>query len=40
MVLDEREFYRRHVVAISITKPQLSPGESTDVFVMSESTDE
>ncbi len=40
MVLDERELYRRHVVAISITKPQLSPGESTDVFVLSESTDE
>lgn len=40
MVLDERELYRRHVVAISIAKPQLSPGESTDVFVLSESTDE
>lgn len=40
MMLDERELYRRHVVAISIAKPQLSPGESTDVFVMSESTDE
>lgn len=40
MVLDERELYRRHVVAVSIAKPQLSPGESTDVFVLSESTDE
>ena len=40
MVLDERELYRRHVVAISIANPQLSPGESTDVFVMSESTNE
>jgi len=40
MVLDERELYRRHVVAISIAKPQLSPGESTDVFVMSEGTNE
>ena len=40
MVLDERELYRRHVVAISSAKPQLSPGESTDVFVLSESTDE
>ena len=40
MVLDERELYRRHVVAISIAKPRLSPGESTDVFVMSESTNE
>ena len=40
MVLDERELYRRHVVAVSIAKPQLSPGKSTDVFVLSESTDE
>lgn len=40
MVLDERELYRRHVVAVAIAKPQLSPGESTDVFVLSESTDE
>ncbi|MDX9943163.1 MAG: type-F conjugative transfer system secretin TraK [Azonexus sp.] len=40
MVLNERELYRRHVVAVSIAKPQLSPGESTDVFVLSESTDE
>lgn len=40
MVLDERELYRRHVVAVSIAKPQLLPGESTDVFVLSESTDE
>jgi len=40
MVLDERELYRRHVLAVAIAKPQLSPGESTDVFVLSESTDE
>jgi len=40
MVLDERELYRRHVVAVSIAKPQLSPGESTEVFVLSESTNE
>jgi conjugal transfer pilus assembly protein TraK len=40
MVIDERELYRRKVVAISITKPQLDPGESTDVFVISENHDE
>jgi conjugal transfer pilus assembly protein TraK len=36
MVIDERELYRRQVIAISITKPQLSPGETTEVFVISE----
>ena len=36
MVLDERELYRRQVIAISIAKPQLSPGEATEVFVISE----
>ncbi len=36
MVIDERELYRRQVIAISIAKPQLSPGETTEVFVISE----
>ena len=36
MVLDERELYRRQVIAISIAKPQLAPRETTEVFVISE----
>ena len=36
MVIDERELYRRQVIAISIAKPQLSSGETTEVFVISE----
>jgi conjugal transfer pilus assembly protein TraK len=36
MVIDERELYRRQVIAISIAKLQLSPGETTEVFVISE----
>ena len=40
MVIDERELYRRQVVAISIVKPQLAPGERTDVFVISENPDD
>ena len=40
MVVDERELYRRRVVAISVANPHLSPGETTDVFVISESSDE
>lgn len=40
MVIDERELYRRRVVAISVAKPQLAPGQTTDVFVISENTDE
>jgi conjugal transfer pilus assembly protein TraK len=40
MVIDERELYRRQVIAISIAKPQLSSGETTEVFVISENPDE
>ena len=40
MVIDERELYRRTVVAISVAKPQLAPGQTTDVFVISENSDE
>ena len=36
MVIDERELYRRQVIAISIAKPQLAPGETTEIFVISE----
>lgn len=37
MVIDERELYRRGVVAISIEKPELRPAETTAVYVVSES---
>lgn len=40
MVIDERELYRRQVVAIAIGKPQLAPGEHTEVFVISENSDD
>lgn len=36
MVIDERELYRRGVVAISIEKPELRPAETTAVYVISE----
>jgi hypothetical protein len=39
-VIDERELYRRQVVAIAISTPQLSPGEHTEVFVISENSDD
>ena len=37
MVIDERELYRRGVVAVSIGKPELKPAETTAVYVISES---
>jgi conjugal transfer pilus assembly protein TraK len=37
MIVDERELYRRGVVAISIEQPELGPGESTFVLVITES---
>lgn len=40
MVIDEREFYRRGVIAVAVTKPNLTPGQSTDVDVVMESGDE
>ena len=40
MVIDERELYRRRVIAISVAMPQLAPGQTTDVFVISENSDE
>ena len=40
MLIDERELYRRQVVAIAVSKPQLAPGEHTEVFVISEISDD
>lgn len=40
MVIDERELYRRQVVAIAVGKSQLAPGEHTEVFVISENSDD
>jgi conjugal transfer pilus assembly protein TraK len=40
IVIDERELYRRRVVAISVATPQLAPGQTTDVFVISENSDD
>jgi len=37
MVIDERELYRRGVVAVSIGTPELKPAETTAVYVISES---
>lgn len=37
MVIDERELYRRSVVAVSVETPELKPAESTSVYVISES---
>jgi conjugal transfer pilus assembly protein TraK len=36
MVIDERELYRRGVVAISVERPELNPGETTAVLVLTE----
>lgn len=36
MVIDERELYRRGVVAVSIEKSELKPAETTAVYVISE----
>ena len=37
MVIDERELYRRGVVAVSVERPELGPGETTAVYVVMES---
>jgi conjugal transfer pilus assembly protein TraK len=39
MVIDEREIYRRGVLAIMIETPELEPGEATEVFVVLEGRD-
>ena len=36
MVIDERELYRRGVIAISVEKPRLEPAETTAVYVIRE----
>jgi conjugal transfer pilus assembly protein TraK len=36
MVIDERELYRRGVVAVSVERPELKPAETTAVYVISE----
>ncbi|MCZ2150315.1 MAG: type-F conjugative transfer system secretin TraK [Bryobacterales bacterium] len=36
MVIDERELYRRGVVAVSVEKSELKPAETTAVYVISE----
>ncbi|NCN88603.1 MAG: type-F conjugative transfer system secretin TraK [Gallionella sp.] len=36
IVMDEREFYRPDVQAVSITKPVLRAGESTAIYIISE----
>lgn len=40
MVIDERELYRRGVVAVSVERPELGPGETTAVYVVMESRNE
>lgn len=40
MVIDEREFYRRRVLAVAVSKPNLLPGESTEVDIVTEGDDE
>lgn len=35
-VIDERELYRRGVVAVSVEKPELKPAETTAVYVIAE----
>lgn len=37
MTLDEREFYRRGVLAVALEKPALAPAETGAVYVVSES---
>lgn len=36
MVIDERELYRRGVVAVSVERPELKSAETTAVYVISE----
>ena len=37
MFIDERELYRRGVIAIATERPELAPAESTNVFIITES---
>lgn len=40
MRIDEREFYKRGVVAVSMELHTLAPGEATDVYVVRETDDQ
>lgn len=40
MVIDEREFYRRGVLAVTVDRPTLLAGETTSVFVVAEAENE
>ena len=40
MVLDEKEFYRRCVIAVVVDKHDLAPGEGTNVTVVSDPCDD
>ena len=39
MIIDERELYRRGVLAVMVESPELEPGEATQVFVVLEGRD-
>lgn len=39
MAIDERELYRRGVVAVSVERPELKPAETTAVYVISETSE-
>ncbi len=36
MIVDERELYRKGVVAVSVERPVLNPGETSEVYVIQE----
>lgn len=36
MIIDERELYRRGVLAVAVERPTLRPGEATDIYVVLE----
>lgn len=36
MMIDERELYRRDVLAVAVEKPELLPGETTAVYIVLE----
>ncbi len=40
LVIDERELYRPGVVAVSVERPVLNPGEASDVFIILENSHE
>lgn len=36
MIVDERELYRKGVVAVSVERPVLNPGETSEVYIIQE----